>query len=211
MLLTGQAPCIVISVNSTPDDIRRLGELDRFFSQLDLPHDIIDVVSALNPGGDNPYHGTQHLFTVAIRCAEAGNLYDLTQRERRELVLAGLFHDYGHPLYADDRANIEVAVKGWNRIGVPYSTDVDNTEVERLIRASVFPHSEPKDIREAIIQDADLMQSLEPDRERFYEGLSAESGRETDDATTSDFLSSQEIHTEWAKELLAIRVANEGR
>lgn len=179
--------------------------------KLGMPLDIIDMVSVVNPGSDNPYHGTQHLYTVALRCFEGGQVHGYSEKNLRELTLAGLFHDYAHPLHTDDEVNLSEAVKGWYKLGEPYGVDASSGTIERLIWATKFPHSHPVDMLEAIIQDADMMQSLEPDREVFYQGLSMESGKAMDEESSVSFMQSQKIHTEWARGLIGDWVRSVGQ
>jgi hypothetical protein len=186
-------------MNESEQDVARRRKVERLFGSMSMPFDLIAVVEALNGGSLNPYHNTQHLFTVAIRCAEAADFYHLDRQSRREIVLAALFHDFDHPLNTSDAENIERAIDGWRKVGAAYLIDVDNNEVERMIRATEFPHREAWDLMEEIIQDADLMQGIEPDREVFYAGLSAESGNSVDIESTRSFLRSQHVNTTWGR------------
>lgn len=187
----------------TPEDTRRYRSVMSALIDLGYPPEIAEIVSASNPSDTLPYHGTQHMYTVALKCAEGADYHKLSRKDKTELFFAGLFHDFNYQSAEDDSENIRAAVIGWLQLGEPLSVfhEIDTQAVAELIRATKFPHSEARNIREKIIQDADLLQHTEPDAERFIEGLSKETGRAVTVESTQEWLSTQHFNTEWGKAL----------
>ena len=113
---------------------------------------------------ENGYHNFRHIFHVFWLCYQACLYYGdtLTKREKRNLLIAAMFHDYNHSgcLGYDDQ-EIERAVKGFlNFIAPEDQNEVEN--IVRLIRVTRFPHEplEHPSLSELIIRDADLSQAI---------------------------------------------------
>jgi hypothetical protein len=98
---------------------------------------------------------------------EIANTYDtLTEKDRVELGLAALFHDFNHSggKFSRDSDNITLAIVGltefieWNRLDVQ-SQGIDEFVVEELINITEFPHTrEPETVKQKIIRDSDMIQ-----------------------------------------------------
>lgn len=109
------------------------------------------------------YHNVSHCLRVGTFAAQLGKMAQLATQLRRELLVAGLFHDAGHSRTHTqaDTLNVDRAVAIWrNAAAALPSLDVAN--VERLIRATtVTPDKAQRfakaTLEERIIADADLL------------------------------------------------------
>lgn len=131
-----------------------------------------------NPSNKVPYHNLDHMLTVVKWCGRLSGMCCLTPEEEKALILAAIFHDYDHSAgVEEDSVNINRAVAGLMKFAAIHRVDVD------LIAAAVdniqvtqFPFiHEPKTVSQKIIRDADLLQSLEPNRQEvLIDGLRKE-------------------------------------
>lgn len=158
-------PCIA--------DRSRLAELLHITDTLGVSHQTVLGIYDRNPSADLPYHGAAHGITVALRSAQAAREMGESVDGQRRVLIAGLYHDFGYIVGDAEETNIDRASAYIRSLGLD---EADSTEVARLIRATHFPHQHPADDLEAIIQDADLLQGIEPDGDRFRDGLTRESG-----------------------------------
>ena len=120
-----------------------------------------------NPSQALPYHNFNHSLYVAYYTYTAYH-YERNARPPKELIIAALFHDFGHSggLCTDDK-NIEIAVEGfyryyyWQRERYKLITRSASKTVEALIRATEYPHKETPDLNSYIkcLRDADMMQN----------------------------------------------------
>lgn len=95
--------------------------------------------------------------------------------DRAPLVLAALYHDADHTGRPgiDDQINIERAVSAWCDHGLPLEQRAHAKmgtkppawleDVPRLIQATRWPHRPTDRLDEAIIRNADLAESTDPD------------------------------------------------
>lgn len=185
-------------------DLEREARVRTVLNSLGIPDAVIETISLKNPSAHAPYHGYQHLLTVTLNCWEGAQYLGLDSAQAKDLVIAALFHDFGHlqQRTVQDSANIEAAVVGVRKHFPVCLTSLTEEETERvigLIRATEFPHAEATSLSAGIIQDADMMQTLEPDGQRFLSGLSAERGRRITSAQNEEFLDSYEPKTEWGR------------
>ena len=119
-----------------------------------------------NTGAYNPYHSNFHLIDVFTTSMELANLFDLSDKDRTELGLATLFHDYNHSggKLLKDSENITLAIMGLTvfltgKKEMMMKMGVDEFIVEELINITEYPHTrEPINPKEKIILDADLLQ-----------------------------------------------------
>lgn len=189
-------------------DRARGAQIRSILGSLHLSTDVLETISARNTSVHAPYHGYQHLLTVAINAYAGAVSEGLSRESKRRIVLAALFHDVDHltgRATVDDE-NIVRAIDAWRKLCPRGLTLADQDAVASLIASTRYPHVEPASIDEAVLQDADLLQSLEPDGELFMAGLNVEMGREgaLDDR---DFLSSHTFRTPWARELVRVALA----
>lgn len=191
----------------TSQDMIRQRKTVAILEELEIPVSVLDVVSLKNPSAHAPYHGYQHLLTVAINCKEAAEYHELALSDTRALVIAALFHDYGHLLQqtVHDSLNIDAAVAGVLRFLPGIMTSISEDEmalVLSLIRATELPHKEAGTVAGKIIQDADMMQTLEPDGQLFLRGLGEERGRRITVEQNESFLDTYPGNTEWGQKKL---------
>ena len=126
-----------------------------------------------------PYHNTKHCLVVARWCHDLAVLdSQVYSYQLKSLLLAAMFHDFGHTGKRPDSNNIEIACTGFIAFAknVSWITVREVDEIVKLIQVTEFPFvREPLSALECIIRDADLLQSLEPDHcEVILEGLRSE-------------------------------------
>lgn len=116
-----------------------------------------------NRGNINPYHSNAHLFHVYRTCMilfdEYKDEYNLSEKDRLELGIAALFHDYNHSGgKLKDDANIELAIEGLNLfLDNNSDIEIDRQNIIDIIRATEFPHKEMDlNFLQKIIRDADM-------------------------------------------------------
>lgn len=111
-----------------------------------------------------PYHNPQHCIRTAMRAYELFQLENV-DFDLKVLMVACLFHDFGHTGQRPDSKNIDIAVNAlWACESVQRALSRrDIKHAERMIRVTEFPFvHEPETIYEKIIRDADLMEGFEP-------------------------------------------------
>ncbi len=145
------------------------------------PYDLLrayDYVVARNPSNELPYHNLHHTSCLTIHCAEGAVAMDLPDERRRPLLVAAVFHDFGHSGGAQsDEHNIRVAVAAFKAHAAEDASFGDCLpEIVRLIETTQFPPiDEAATLSEKIIRDADLMQVYVPGwREQILNGLREE-------------------------------------
>lgn len=154
----------------------------------------------LNPSRNLPYHGNQHLLTVAILAVRGALANQLEEEEIRAVLIAGLYHDYGYSPELTEPENIAAAVA--------YAADqleqlgdrVLIGRVSELIRETAMPHSTPSSLAAAVLQDADLLMVTQPDFEQFLRGLIEEHPELIPDPS---FPGESALSTAWAKRVYA--------
>lgn len=167
-------------------------------SDLGLSQTYLTLIDQENPSGNLPYHGNQHLYAVANLCYAGAIMHQDSGAYLRECFLAGLFHDYDYTVGQSEDENISRAVLKAEKIVGALDNHLTAKVIE-LIQASRFPHNEPKDTAEKVIQDSDLLMISQPDSNRFLTGLAQETGS----SLRQDFPGSQSLHTEWARNIYA--------
>jgi hypothetical protein len=184
-------------------DLDRERRIRSVLDALMIPEAVLETISLQNPSARAPYHGYQHLLTVTLNCWEGAAYAGLDAATTRDLILAALFHDFGHfQRTVRDSLNIEAAVAGvLNNFPkcLPELTVLETERVLALIRATEYPHGATDSVAAGIIQDADMMQTLEPDGTRFLDGLGKEMGRRITAAQNEEFLNAYEPRTEWGR------------
>jgi hypothetical protein len=119
------------------------------------------------PNIHHGYHGLRHMLHVTWVCYQACKYYrrldQMTKRETRNLLIAAMFHDYGHCGQAgDDAVNIEAALDGLRE----HIDDMDKDHlvaISRVIHVTQFPHASLGDsstLSEQVIRDADISQAF---------------------------------------------------
>jgi len=121
------------------------------------------------PNIHNGYHGLRHMLHVTWACYEACKYYDkegsnlLCPRQMRSLLIAALFHDYGHcGKSGDDEINIEVAIRGLFE-NIQPEDELHKEKIASVIRATKFPHEDLGEnitLEQKILRDADASQTF---------------------------------------------------
>lgn len=171
-----------------------------------------------------PYHNEYHTTCMLLNCYEGYllSVEKLTTEERQAIVLGALYHDADHTGgVSQDTVNIERAVDLlWQAHSycMARGASVDASVLIRAVscvRTTQYPHvGEPKNMLEAIMRDADLMQVYEDDTAAMvaqYLGLRDELGvRLGTSISKGDFAAQCKTfvdgavwHTAWAKEKAA--------
>jgi len=157
-----------------------------------------------NTSNNLPYHNFNHLLTVVKYTYGACQFYNLTEKEEKEMLMAALFHDVNHSggVLKDDQ-NIRNAKRTVTEFITKFCENINSTEVCRIIDATEYPYviePENMDLKQQIIRDADLLQSLEPNWiQQIIMGLSEEMNISIDDMITGQksFLMNSQFNTNW--------------
>lgn len=185
-----------------PIDLERRKEvLDtlEFFEYAD-PEKIIHVVDS-NPSAGLPYHGTPHLYVVALSVLQLSTQEGLKWEEAKAAFLAGLFHDFDHRMEADDTLNVESAINAVHE----HLTGESPERVAELVRATRYPYlTEPASKAESVLRDADILYStiLMPDAQHFRNGLLMERGVPATEQDSLAFVIGHGLYTRTAAEQL---------
>lgn len=115
----------------------------------------------------NPYHNMRHMLHVLWRCYDACLYYgdELTPRQKRNLLIGSLFHDFDHSGKSGpglDDLEIERAIRGLRKHILLEDKDFID-EISEIIKASEFPPKVPSselNLMQQILRDADVSQCL---------------------------------------------------
>lgn len=192
----------------TKHDRERDIKIHSILGDLGISTSVLFLIGECNPSAYKAYHGYQHLVTTAINADLGARKYGFDRSYRRAIVLAALFHDHSHGLRAAlnphdaELNNVQEAIKQWGHLISNRYDEKFKVLVGVLIEATFFPHNPPRSVLQAIIQDADLLQTLEPDGTRFLKGLNEEDGVQRTPAQDRKFLEAHPFNTEWASGLV---------
>jgi len=160
---------------------------------------------------NNPYHNLVHSCYVLEKTYEAALYSGLFSRNVRNLLIAAMFHDYGHSgKIGHEDKEIEKALYFLREIILP--EDKSYTEsIASLILATKYPYQEDEDLNEAalILRDADLSQILD---NNWFElcviGLSQEMGLGLKEMLKENirFLKDLKFQSSWGKAVLQKKV-----
>jgi hypothetical protein len=188
-------------------DLSRELQVEIILDKLGLVPDHLPYVQSVNPSRSLPYHGYQHLLTVAIACYSSGEYYfGKNIKQIRPLFLAGLYHDWDHSgnKYADS-INVARAIVGMTK-ALEELENLDNltiSEIANLIAITEFPIRRfPITQAEKIILDADKMQWVETDFKRWSTGLGQELNLDISWESTKKFFKKEPLCTSWARSRL---------
>lgn len=169
-----------------------------------------DWVAKHNPSNDLPYHNLYHTQGMAVNCYYLGLYAQLPYDDLRVLVLAALFHDFGHSGgVCPDADNIQVALAAFQR----YAVEVKYPEalvakVVRVIEATQFPYvRDIEDELDAIIRDADQLQlTLDGWYTMLFQGLRREFAHKMGEmdlkafcALQRKYLPTVKYHSQWGQ------------
>lgn len=185
----------IVKNYSDVEDIRRCKRMYGFFLEYELSLSLLNSIFDNNHSNYLPYHNFQHLLTVALNSIDAGLHYHLPSYQIQSLAIAGLCHDADYKTESTEHHNILNAKEFAQKLNISHDIIGDITT---LIDASFYPHREPNNLCEAIIQDADLLQVLEKDANKFIKGLNEENNN--DNFCDPLFPGVDNLTTSWAKE-----------
>jgi len=155
------------------------------------------------PNVENPYHNFRHMMHVTWEAYDAINFYNLEKRRGRPLLIAALFHDYGHRgVLGNDKANITIALQNVRHFILPEDKDL-LPEIEGLISVTEYPHADcDPTLNAKILRDADMSQTFSDTwLQQIIFGLAKESDKTPLELLRMQpaFISSIVFQTEWAK------------
>jgi len=143
------------------------------------------AVKNYNPSNNKPYHNLWHIVCVVKYCYIIAKDEDLTGKETIALLLAAMFHDFGH-FSKIDTENVDRAKKAFSDFAYMIEADKFNTPfvqgimslVHKNIDATKYPYvilDSELTLPQKIIRDADLLQWTEPTMvEHVFKGLAEE-------------------------------------
>lgn len=173
-------------------------------------------IEATNPGADNAYHNTQHMYAVAqlgldlLRvCPEYLGMNSLDRYcSELTVVTTGLWHDYGHTAgVLTDAENIEIATNAFiayveanmtaqKRAGATLAWESFSHvvgDVVNALRVTEFPFvHEPVTIEQRVIRDADLLYTVCNSTSTILGGLYAELLPKLNGMSFTDFVKGQQ-------------------
>lgn len=156
-----------------------------------------------------PYHNFRHMTHVFWLCYGACQYYQgqLNPRERRDLLIGGLFHDFDHSGVAGhDDLNIQRAIRGLKEHIQPEDEEAFE-DIAEIIRPTEYPYKVASDtlpLSAQILRDADLSQAMNPAWiQQVIFGLAGEWGTKPIEVLRSQasFLGQLYFSTDWAKQL----------
>lgn len=138
-----------------------------------------------------PYHNTEHCIRTAIRVWELSKALGFANYVTANIITAALFHDFMHAGRKPDSVNIAVAVAGL-QAALCVHDRFDEGEVRHivmLIKDTEYPYTkDPVHPHSAVLRDADLLESIEPNHIEILEGLRKEVAP---DLPVTDFIARQ--------------------
>lgn len=162
-----------------------------------------------NKSANAPYHNNQHMMAVALladriyleESSKSEEDYANKCQQRIILFYAASLHDYNHSMgELSDSENIKITNESIKEFFKnPYLYDT----VSDIIKITEFPFvAEPFNLVQKCLRDADLLMSLEPDWDEFFEGLKQETGIQITQEENKEWVRSQKFYTPTALRLL---------
>lgn len=106
-----------------------------------------------------PYHNEQHCFSTAVTFHELAVASKLTHSSLLNGLVAAIYHDARHIMAPNDERNIDSSV-WYLRQRVMLDDDLNPSEVERLIRATLNTKRAFHYRDEVVLHDADVLQTV---------------------------------------------------
>lgn len=166
--------------------------------------DYLKIVLEKSTSNHAPYHNLFHVLCMIKNCHLIAVSENLNPSEIRLLLIAVLFHDFGHSMGAKkDTENVKDAIKAFEK----YSKESPayNQKIIEIIKATEYPYViDEKDLtfEQKVIRDADLLQLFEPNYiQQNLLGLSKEMNLPIIDLLKGQkkFMDSIKYHTAYAK------------
>lgn len=164
------------------------------------------LTEAKKHNSEQPYHNFQHLLTVALRCIEGSEYFDLDYNSKRILVIAALLHDISHSGDGTipDIVNVTFSAEKASDI-LAEDDSINHSDMDRIINLIMGTENTGAiitvDPLQGILNDADIMQSFEPDYDRWFNGLSVELKTEITLKSTISFCNNIIPETAWGKKV----------
>lgn len=192
------------------DNLMKMGEAlaERFNFQMYFTQFVTS-----NPANTLPYHNLFHTLCMLRNCYHGALFYNLPYQSTRHLLLAALYHDYGHSGgHTDDAQNVAVAIRSFREIhqrlsANGYNPNIDVEQVVSIISVTQYPFTKkPVCIEEMLIRDSDVLQVCEPEwKEHVIGGLQQELSIRFNKSLTlmemlegqKDFMATIEFFTDW--------------
>ena len=158
-----------------------------------------------NMGNINPYHSFEHAANVFLSCVEAAEYHSIPEKEKLNLLVAAIFHDFNHSAgKMPDNVNIENALLGVQEWMKDRDDGlIDYEQIKSLIEITEFPYvieSNSLNLPQQILRDAD-MGSIFTDNwfQTIMLGLSGEIkiGLEAFIEQQKNFMSNMKPNTPW--------------
>lgn len=153
-----------------------------------------------------PYHNFRHTFDVFLMCYDACLFYQdkLSLEDKRNLLIAAMFHDFDHPgMAGHDDLNIERAIRGLTKYIQPEDSE-QLPYIAEIIRATQFPYTAPSgslSLPAQIIRDADMSQATNQEWvQQVIFGLAGEYGKRPIETLEGQvgFCANIQFCTQWA-------------
>lgn len=182
-------------------NVTRYEYLKEYLKTFNVPEEFIKYVTDPNNNpSQHAYHNSQHCFTVAINCVIASQYYRLQDKDQLELIIASIFHDWGHSGgELTDAENIDIAILAYTSTSATFKPFLDHQNIIRLIRSTQYPHMPVSELTQQIIQDADLLQYMHNDALDWIDSFNLETGGHNSPEDVAEFLKSQHFNTAWGK------------
>lgn len=156
---------------------------------------------------NNPYHNFRHMMHVTWLCHQACIYYgdDLSKRQKRNLLVAAMFHDFDHRgTTGPDILNIRLAIQAFEKYVLPEDRPFMDPIIA-LIGITEFPYkvTEGLDLCSQIMRDSDLSQALNSVwLQQVIFGLAAEWNRTPLEIlkAQNNFHRSLNFYTAWARD-----------
>ena len=187
-------------------DLVRRGQVQAYLSASPYRGFREEIMEALdsNPSAGLPYHGTPHLYVVALSAKALAWEECFSYQETFTVFMAGLFHDFDHQMEDDDTLNVKKAVEAV-RSKLTFMDDEDVEKIVRVIESSRYPYqSKSRDLLESALRDADILFStvMMPDAQHFRNGLFIERGIPATEQDSLAFVIGHGLETEGAAHML---------
>ena len=174
-----------------------------------------DYLLANNEGNYNPYHNNKHIIDVFKNSMMLFDIYrkeyGLKHKDKIELGLAALFHDFDHSggKLKKDSQNIELSIKALHDfIDTLYEIEVNENNIIEIIKATEFPHKHMElNILQEIIRDADMLSSITDNWFEQMVSLASEFKKNLTNFIPIEinFINSVEFYTPYCKKVLTDR------
>ncbi|MFA7088283.1 MAG: hypothetical protein WC146_03010 [Patescibacteria group bacterium] len=156
------------------------------------------------PNARNPYHNFRHSVYVFCQVYEGGRYENLNKADMRALLIAALFHDYGHSgRIGQDREEIKNTIKSLSLI-ILNGDDHLWHDIRDLIESTEWPHPQDRHVFKSmkILRDADISQIVDDVWwQQVIFGLSLEHGVPPISQLKNEinFLSKLQFESDWGK------------